>query len=73
MANEVSFREMIDEIKQLQNDKYVKLAMREDKIKRVLDANIRTLRKLQQRGMELERQGVTAELLRGDDCAEDVF
>lgn len=70
---EVSFREMLDEIRALQKDPHVLLAMKEDQIKKVIDANIRSLTKLKMRGMELEQQGVTMDMLRGDLDAENDF
>lgn len=70
---EVSFRDMLDEIRALQKDPHVLLAMKEDQIKKVIDANIRSLTKLKMRGMELEQQGVTMDMLRGDLDAENDF
>ena len=70
---EVSFKEALEEIRDLQNDPHVLLAMQEQKIKKVIDANLRSLMKLKMRGMELEMQGVTLKMLRGEDDAENVF
>lgn len=73
IIQEVSFRDMLDEIRALQKDPHVLLARKEDQIKKVIDANIRSLTKLKMRGMELEQQGVTMDMLRGDLDAENDF